>query len=163
MNHEPADDLIEIHDPEINTAEIMERIRERIRQRRKELGYARRVFPSFGGTTYPGEPDDLAFDPNLYHHLRLVNEIYANVETDAQLPATSPTRFPIFGSLWQRARAYLHRIILFYVNRSITHQINVNRHLISVLNQLTALSQAQQRQIAALEAEIEKLCSPKES
>jgi hypothetical protein len=162
MNEELSDDLIEIHDPEINVAAIMDQIRERIRRRRKELGYEKRVFPSFGGTAYPGEPEDLPYDPNLYHHLRLANETFANVETDAQLPATRATRLPILGSLWQRVRAYLHRIILFYVNRSIAHQVNVNRHLISVLNQLTALSQAQQRQIAALEAEIKALRSQQE-
>lgn len=162
MNQELADDLIEIHDPEINTAEIMKQIRERIRQRRRELGYEKRVFPSFGGTAYPGEPEDLPYDPNLYHHLRLANETFANVETDAQLPATRATRLPIVGGVWQRIRAYLHRIILFYVNRSMAHQVNVNRHLVSVLNQLTALSQAQQRQIAALEAEVKALRSQQE-
>ncbi|MBI5305250.1 MAG: hypothetical protein HY868_24175 [Chloroflexi bacterium] len=162
MNQELADNLIEIHDPEINTAEIMEQIRERIRRRRKELGYEKRVFPSFGGTAFPGEPDDIGYDPNLYHHLRLANETFANVETGAQLPATRATRIPIFGSVWQRARAYLHRIVLFYVNRSIEHQVNVNRHLISALNQLTALSQTQQRQIMALEAELKQLRSQKD-
>ena len=157
MNQEPSDDLIEIRDPEINVNEIMDQIRDRIRRRRKELGYEKRVFPSFGGTAYPGEPEDMAYDPDLYHHLRLANETFANVETGAQLLATRATHLPIFGHVWQRVRAYMHGIILFYVNRAITHEVNVNRHLISVLNQLATQSQAQQRRIAALEAEVQAL------
>lgn len=163
MNQEPEDSLIEIHDPEISTAEIMAQIRERVQRRRQELGNPRRVFPSFGGTPYPGEPQDPEYDANLYYHLRLANETFANVETDAQLPVTAATRIPIFGAVWRRVRAYLHRIILFYVNRSIAHQVNVNRHLVSVLNQLTAQSQAQQRRIEALEAEVNKLRSGKDA
>lgn len=154
MSELAADNLIEIHDPEISTVEIMEQIRARIRQRRQELGYDKRVFPSFGGTIYPGEPDDLPFDPNLYHHLRMANTAFAQFETEAQLPPTRATQLPVFGKLWQRARAYLHRIVLFYVNRSITHQVNINRHLVSVLNQLTVQNQMQQRQIAALENQL---------
>ena len=118
MNQEPSDDLIEIRDPEINVNEIMDQIRDRIRRRRKELGYEKRVFPSFGGTAYPGEPEDMAYDPDLYHHLRLANETFANVETGAQLPETRATQLPVFGRVWQRVRAYMHGIILFYVNRS---------------------------------------------
>ena len=48
-------------------------------------------------------------------------------------------------------------LILFYVNRSMAHQVTVNRHIVSVLNQLTEQSQAQQRAIAALKAELESI------
>ena len=163
MAQEISDDLIEIHDPEINAAEIMAHIREQIARRRQEQGYAQRVFPSFGGTAYHGEPTDIEYDPNLYHDLRLANETFANVDTAAQLPATRATQLPIFGALWVRVRAYLHRIILFYVNRALTHQVNVNRHFISVLNQLTAQNQDQRRQILALKSQLESLRAAKEN
>jgi len=54
---EASFELIENHDPEIDPAQIMEQIRERIQHRREELGYPRKVFPTFGAAAYPGEPE----------------------------------------------------------------------------------------------------------
>ena len=48
MVTEIPDDLIEIHDPEIDPAQIMEQIRQRVQQRREELGYPQLEFPPFG-------------------------------------------------------------------------------------------------------------------
>jgi GT2 family glycosyltransferase len=152
----PAD-LIEISDPEIYAAQIMAEIRERVRKRREQLGYAQRAFPAFSGTGYPEPPDDIPYNRNLYHHLRLVNETYADVETGASLPPSGLARAPIVGPLWQRIRVYLHTLVLFYVNRAVAQQTDVHRHTISVINELTALSQTQERAIAALRAEVEAL------
>jgi hypothetical protein len=157
MDIEIPDDLIEIYDPEVDPAQIIERIRERVRKRREELGYEQRTFPTFGVTSYPGEPDDIPYDYDLYYHLRLANEAYIQVETDAVLAPSPATRIPIVGRLWQLVRGEVHNLVLFYVNRVIAHQTDVNRHLIGVLNCLTRLSQEQQRTIASLEAEIEAL------
>lgn len=162
MNVEVSDDLIEIHDPEIDLAQIMGQIRERIRRRREELGYEKRTFPTFGAAAYPGEPDDVPYDPNLYHHLRLANETYAQVATGAMLAPSPATRIPVLGRLWQLIRGEVHNLVLFYVNRAIAHQTDTNRHLVSVLNRLTALSQEQQRVILALQAEIKALRQQKE-
>ncbi len=151
------DDLIEIHDPEIDPGQIMDQIRERIRRRREELGYERRTFPTFGATAYPGEPADMPYDPDLYHHLRLVNETFAPIDTRPVLASSPSTRVPILGRLWQRIRGEAHNLVLFYVNRAVAHQTDVNRHLISVINRLTALSQEQQRAMAALRKEVESL------
>lgn len=154
---EIPDNLFEIHDPEIDPHQIMEQIRERIRRRREELGYEKRTFPTFGAAAYPGEPDDIPYDPDLHHHLRLANEMYAQVEVGAVLAPSPATRIPVLGRLWQLVRSEAHNLVLFYVNRAIAHQTDVNRHLVSVLNRLTALSQEQQRTIMALQAEIEAL------
>lgn len=152
----PSDDLIEINDPEIDPGAIMNEIRERMRRRREELGYEKRNFPTFT-TAYPEEPADLDYDPNLYHHLRLANESYTQVETEAHLAPSPATRVPVLGKLWQMIRGSAHNLVIFYVNRAITHEVNINRHLVSVLNRLTAQSESQQRAIIALQAEVEQL------
>ncbi|HYN88130.1 MAG TPA: hypothetical protein VER55_06350 [Ardenticatenaceae bacterium] len=157
MSVEIPNDLIEIRDPEIDPGVIMEQIRERVRRRRDELGYEKRTFPTFGLTACPVEPDDVPFDPNLYHHLRLANTTYDQVEVAPILVPSPATRTPVVGRLWALVRWHFHTLILFYVNRAVRHQTGVNRHLISVLNQLTALTQEQQRTIVALQAEIETL------
>ena len=157
MNDGVPDDLLEINDPEIDTAALMANIRERMRQRRLELGIDNRAFPSYDVTSCPAEPEDLPYDANLYYHLRLANELFAEADTEPALPPSPLSRLPVFGRLWQKLRPSLHVLILFYVNRSMAHQVTVNRHTVSVLNQLTEQSQAQQRAIAALKAELESL------
>ncbi len=155
MNSEIPNDLIEINDSEINPSEIMEKIRRRIEQRRAKLGYEKKTFPSFGIADYPEEPEDLPGDPNLYHHLRLANKTYAQVKTESILAPSPMTNLPVIGNLWKLIREQAHHLVLFYVNRSIAHQTGVNRHLISVLNRLTAALQEQQRMIIALQAELD--------
>lgn len=157
MDTDIPDDLIEIRDPEIDAAEIMEQIRERVRKRREKLGVERRSFPTLGVAVCPDEPDDIPHDPNLYYHLRLANDTYAQVETEAVLAPSPATRVPVLGRLWRLIRAEAHNLILFYVNRVVTHQTAVNRQLVSVANHLTALGQEQQRTILLLQAEIETL------
>lgn len=153
----PADDLIEIHDPEIDPQAIMADIRQRIQKRRQEAGYDNRTFPTFGAAMIcPEPPDNMPYDPDLYHHLRQVNTLYSEVETTTILAPSPATRVPIFGRFWKLIREQAHGLVLFYVNRSVSHQVKVNRHLVSILNQLTEENQTLQRRIIALEAEAKR-------
>lgn len=156
-NDLPNNNLIEIRDPEIDTIAIMAEIRTRVEKRRQELGYDKRRFPTFGTAEYPGEPEDLPYDDLLYHHLRLANRSYADVETRPFLASSPTTRIPLLGRLWGLIRGGAHNLVLFYVNRAVSQQVNVNRHLVSVLNRLAAENQAQVRQIKALEEEVTRL------
>lgn len=153
----PDNNLIEIRDPEIDPAAIMAEIRGRIEQHRRELGYENRRFPTFGTADYPGEPAHQPYDGMLYQHLRLANRHYANVETKPVLVSSPTTRLPVVGRLWSLIRSSTHNLVLFYVNRAVTQQVNINRHLVSVLNRLTAQLQEQEEKIATLQAEIERL------
>ena len=160
MTDPVPDDLLEINDPEVDVIAIMAEIRERMRRHRMELGLDNRSFPGYDVTTCPVEPDDTAYDADLYHHLQSVNELYAQIDTEPALPPSPLTRVPMLGRAWQRVRPSLHTLILYYVNRALAHQVTVNRHLVSVLNQLTKQSQAQQRAILALQSELLALRHP---
>ncbi len=157
MDADIPDDLIAIDDPELDAGAIMAQIRERVRQRREALGYDKRTFVTFGNTSYPGEPDDFPYDPNLYHHLRLANDTFVRPPLEVMLPPSPASRLPVIGGLWQRLRPAVHHLILFYVNRAIAQEVTLNRHLVSVLNQLTRLTQEQQRAIIALQREVAEL------
>jgi hypothetical protein len=159
VDPEISDDLIEIRDPEIDPTQIVSQIRTRIIQRRAELGYEDRSFPAFDLASYPGEPNDIPFDQNLYHYLRLANTSYNQIEVDPLLAASPATRLPVIGPLWQRVRSQVHSLVLFYVNMAGGNQISVNRHLVSVLNRLTLVTQDQQRTIQDLQAEVADLRS----
>lgn len=153
----PADDLIEIHDPEIDPAQIMADIRERIQRRRAELGYESQQFISFGGALFPGRPDDIPYDPDFYEHLEMANELYAKVETEINLQPSPATRVPILGNLWKTIREQAHGLVIYYVNRAAMHQVNVNREIISVLNRAAIINLEQQRKLLELQAEVEVL------
>jgi hypothetical protein len=150
--------FLEIHDPELTPADLTAAIDERVQQRRAQLGVVERAFPAFGtAVPCPQQPADLDHPPALYHHLRLVNELYGRPETAPILAASPATRVPILGRLWVMIREQAHSLVLFYVNRSVAHQTTVNRHVISAINQLTLLNQEQERKIARLEQEIGRL------
>jgi hypothetical protein len=153
----PDNNLISILDPEIDPTAIMAEIRVRVEQRRRELGYDKRRFPTFGTADFPGEPEDMAYDDLLYHHLRLANRHYATVETQPMLVGSPATRVPVLGRLWGLIRGGAHNLVLFYVNRAVAQQVNINRHLVSVLNRQTAQVQDQERRIRVLEEEIKRL------
>jgi hypothetical protein len=157
--HNPAqeelpDGFFEIRDPQVDLGNIMAQIRQRIQERRRAYGYETRTFPAFGTAAHLGESDDIKFDSTLYHHLRVVNEIYANAETAPNLSPSPATRVPVLGRLWQVIRYQAHSLVLFYVNRDIAWQVNVDRHIISTLNRLAALTQEQQCEITALQAQL---------
>jgi len=154
---EPAGELFVIHDSEVNMGEIMAQIRQRIEERRRIYARDRQVFPTFGAATFPCEPEDGDYDVTLFQHLRLANETYAERETKSTLASSPATRVPVLGRLWQIIRSEAHSLVLFYVNRSLTAQVNVDRHIISALNRLTAQLQDQRREIEALRAELAAL------
>ncbi|MGB9873266.1 MAG: hypothetical protein ACPLYD_16615 [Anaerolineae bacterium] len=151
------DDLIEIHDPEIDPAQIMEQIRERIRRRREELGYPRQVFPTFGAAAYPGEPGGEEYDVDLYSHLRRANEVYHQLGVERFIAPSPRSSIPILGPLWDRIRREAHNLVLFYVNKLAQRQVTVNRHLVSTLNRMAVQIQEQQRRIKTLEEELRRL------
>lgn len=151
----PANDLIEIHDPEIDSEAIMAEIRARLEERRQALGYHQPLFSTFGGTLLPDRPDDIPYDPALFDHLELVNEQYTMVPSDSDIQPSPATRVPILGPLWATVREQAHGLVLFYTNRTAGHQTGVNREIIGILNGLTALVMDQQRMINKLQEELD--------
>ena len=159
MDADISDDLIEIHDPEIDPAQIVDEIRERIRRRREELGYPQVEFPPFGAAAFPGEPEGEDFDPDLYYHLRKVNDLYYQIGVDASLSPSPVTQLPVLGRLWGRIRREAHNLVLFYLGKLARQQLAVNRHAVSTLNRMAVQLQEQQRELHALRGEIERLRS----
>jgi hypothetical protein len=156
MALEIPDDLIEIHDPEIDPDQIMEQIRARILRRREELGHPRQTFPVFGAAAYPGEPEGQEYDEDLYYHLRKANDTYYQIGVEASLSPSPATRLPILGRLWKQIRQEAHNLVLFYLGKMTQQQVVVNRHLVSTINRLTVQLQEQQREIKSLREKIER-------
>ena len=168
-NHKPAeiepvpDNLLEIRDEEIDQQEVMARVADRVTERRSKIGFSQVRFPSYDGVPFPGPPINARYDPDLYHHLRLANTNYLDVQTEPELEPSPATRIPIIGQFWRLIRLHAHNLVLFYVNRAVRHEVDVNRHLISVLNSLAIANQVQQEEIDALKSEVKDLRSQQES
>ena len=151
------DELLEIHDPEVDPQALMAEIRQRIQSRRAELGYEKRTFPTFGDAVpYPDPPNDLPYSADLYHHLRQANILYEEVETAPILAHSAALRVPVLGGLWKLIRRQAHNLVLFYVNRGLAHQVTVDRHQISVLNQLVVENEELKQKVTALQDQVEK-------
>jgi len=151
------DELFEIHDPEVDPQALMAEIRRRIQSRRAELGYEERTFPSFGDAVpYPDPPDDLPYSADLYHHLRQANNLYEEVETEPILAHSAALRVPVLGGVWKLIRRQAHSLVLYYVNRGLAHQVVLDRHQISVLNQLVIENEKLKRTVATLQDQVEK-------
>jgi arginine utilization protein RocB len=150
--------FIEIHDPHITAISLAAEVETRVRRRRQQFGKVQADFPAYGAITpCPQTPQDLPYRANLFHHLRQANRLYNQVQTDSILVSSPATSVPVFGRLWGLMREQAHSLVLFYVNRATAEQLNVNRHLVSVLNELTIVVQEQQQTISGLQQEIQVL------
>lgn len=153
------DDFLVAREGDIDTRQLMNRIEKRVANRREEIGSDTMQFPSYTAVSYPGLPDGDQYDPNLYHHLRLANRLYSDIETSPVLESSPATRLPLVGRLWRLVRLHAHNLVLFYVNRAVSHDVVVNRHLVSVLNSLTEANRENQVTIRTLEDQLRELRS----
>ena len=147
-------DWIRLHDSEWTPARITAEIAKRAGVREAELGPFSVNYPSFDYLEgAPRPPQDRPYNANLYFHLRLINEI-PPPDVNPALADSPATQIPWVGNLWQRVRGQFHELILFYVNRAVRQQHQLNNELISTLNELTYTIEAQQAEIDRLNAKL---------
>ncbi len=153
----PDSPWIIIHDEQITSEALVREVEERVTRRRAELGAVSVVFPSFGYvSTYPDVPLEKRVSPHLYYYLEQAN-IAAPPAVEPILAPSPATRTPVVGRFWERIRAEMHNLVLFYVNRSVREQNRINGNLVSTLNEMARVIQQQQDEIDALRAEIRRL------
>ncbi len=148
------DGWLRISDTEMTSAELEAEVRRRVQKRREALGQVQPKFPAFG--TLSPAPEVRLNNPALAHHLRQLNQLDP-VPTAPVLASSPATQVPLLGNLWQLVRKQFHELILFYVNRSTGYETKVDNHIISTLNELTRVVQAQQDEIERLQEEIRAL------
>jgi len=142
---------LKITDTEMTSAELVAEVERRVWQRRQTLGQINPQFPAFG--ILPPIPEIELNNPALEHNLRQLNQMDPPPMTPV-LAASPATRIPLLGNLWQLVRRQFHELVLFYVNRAASHETKVDTHIISTLNELTRVIQAQQEEIERLRDEV---------
>lgn len=146
----PAGPLLELYDDEVTAAALMNRIAARLAEH-PPAGDP--DFPEYSiNTESPDFPTGIPYRFGQYYHLQRANALYHQVETGPDLAPSPATQVPLLGRLWRFIRAEAHRLVLFYVNRQVSHQAQVNRHLVQTLNELTRQIEEQQRAIQQFEA-----------
>lgn len=148
------DSWLTITDTEMSSADLVTEVEQRVQQRRQVLGEVHPQIPDFG--VISPVPEVALNYTALAHHLRLVNDM--DPPPMSPVLTTSPaTRIPLFGKLWQLVRGQFHELILFYVNRAVSHETKIDNHIISTLNELTHIIQDQQTEIERLQEAMRKL------
>lgn len=149
-------DWIILHDSEWTPASITAEITRRANAREVELGPLEVSVPAFSDSEVsPQPPQDRPYNANLYHHLKLINEM-PPPDVGPVLTDSPATRTPWVGGLWQRVRGQFHELILFYVNRAVRQQFQLNNEFIATFNELTRTIDAQQEEIQRLKAELKE-------
>jgi len=148
---------IEIHDPEISSANLVREVAARARRRRAEQGPVEIDFPPFGAAAPVPDAETTRDDVTRLHYFLRQLEQLPPPETQPELAPSPATRLPVLGRLWQLARREAHNLVLFYVNRSVAHNAAANRQLSNALNEVAALVQAQQAEIERLREELAQL------
>lgn len=144
--------VIEIRDPEINVEEIMNRIRERIRQRREQaqregLDYDRLVEGDLPHTVgkLPGD---------LYYEL---HQACTTADAIGVSLAMRDRRFPVLNSLLFRVENLLHQLVVKYVNQLAGHQITFNRSTAQVLSGYARALEERETRLESLEQQVKEL------
>ncbi len=116
-------DAVKYEGGPVDIEEVMKQIRAYLAKKR---GRASADLPSplpSGGT----------LSPDVYEELYQANQVYDKLYV---APYLTPVRMPLVGALWQRLRRALHQIAVFYVNRLGEAQIQLNTHIVRVLNEV---------------------------
>jgi len=159
----PEPPAIEIRDPEINVAEIMQRLRARIRERHAATQTPDAEDAAMLETRAPIAPGDYT-DADFASDMRLLE-----TRADAILVslAMRDRHLPIFNSLFYRFEVLLHRLALKYVNQLAGRQVLYNTaaaNVIATLAQKLALSEARTKkledELRDLRARVTKLARP---
>jgi FkbM family methyltransferase len=155
VTHEDPIDSLQIGGDQIDSEEIMQQIRARIRARRAEAKARGLDFEAYADGLYPLPPGAI-LSRDVHEAVRHATLGYDKTAVDLAL---TETRLPLVGKLAQKLRAALHGLVLFYVNRLAAQQVRFNeqttRALVALLRDLEAEIGDLRARIAELEAERE--------
>jgi hypothetical protein len=142
--------LIHFEDEVVTSEQLLERAKARLARH----NFPEPRWPGYGQTSLlklsPNSLDLL----NLHHALRLANEAQDKFDVEPVIAASPASRLPVIGRFWQIIRQQAHSLALFYVNRSVGQQSQVNHNLMQAVNELARLVIEQREEIDALRCQL---------
>ena len=146
------DEIIEIHDPEIDVKAIVAQIRANLAEH--NANYKPVYFPSFGAQANRPDADEPALSPELYYDLGQLNVNYDQITVSSTLEAqpASPA-----GRLIGRVKLEFHNLAVYYVNLLASKQVSFNDHATRSLNEMVKELERQRAETEALRQEVTAL------
>lgn len=158
MNELSRQPWLEIHDPQLTSEALIERVEAQLEERRAQLGPVARHFPTFqaqASALDEATANMAGASAALRDALRQLQELPPPA-THPVLAPSPATSLPLLGRLWTLIRSQTHHLVLFYVNRNLAHQTQTTHLLSTALHELSVLLLAQQEQIEQLRARLEE-------
>ena len=90
----------------------------------------------------------------IEHHLEAARRALEAADTAPHLANSPALSTPILGKLWERIRAQMHDLVLFYVNRASSTHSRVDGQLIEAVEALSQLVEDQQAEIEQLKKQL---------
>jgi len=149
-------EVIDIRTPEVNVEAIMERIRERVQQRRAKAQEQGLVYDRLTESGSPIDSTGRRLSSDFYYDLYQARQGADSIWVS--LSVVGNNRYPqILNSLITRFRHALHHLVIYYVNMLAGRQISFNRASIGAIEELARANELMAERLAALEKEVEIL------
>ena len=149
MSNDWADairDVIRIDDPQINGAEVVDRVTENLLAHSLDENID---FPQFA-VAPPRFTDKARFPAALYYDLKQATSAYGQVWVELD-PVES--RIPLLA----RIKRAFHRLVVYYVNRLGERQTMVNGALLRALNQMVKTLDNSEAEVVSLRHQVAEL------
>jgi hypothetical protein len=151
MSEEETLTEFQIEGDDIDAEAVMREIRARLRARRAQAKVGGLDFEAYADGLYP-LPADAILSRDVHQAVRQLGLGYDKLNVEMALTGS---RLPLVGALVQRARALLHGLVLFYVNRLAARQTRLNeqtaRALVSLVRDLETEVRGLRARLTALE------------
>lgn len=146
-----------ITDEHVSMDELEVELGRRVDKRRLELGEVRFEESNFAPlSTFPEPPPNQNQYPALYYHLRRANQVDLE-RVGPLLDDNVETSSSFLSRLVWPIRRRFHELVMFYVNHALQDESKLDSHIVSTLNEMTRVIQAQQEEIENLKAEVHLL------
>ena len=135
-----------------DTIDILAKIENRIQQAQHSSQHTKTT--RHAKLLYPAKPADIPYNILLYQHLDETKNTLTTYNRDMQIAENKLTKIPFVGRIVRSIQQQLHQVALFYTNRALRHQLEINQHLVESIGQLTIENQKQQRLIVELQEQL---------
>lgn len=149
-------DVVEIRDPEIDVQEVMERIQQRVRQRREDALSRNLVYDRLTDSDASHNTAERRLSSDFYYDLYQARQSADSIWVS--LSVLGNERYPkALNSAITRVRHALHQVVIYYVNMLAGRQVVFNRTATDAMAELAAANEKLSERLEALEKEVATL------
>lgn len=151
-----VEEVVDIRDPEIDVREIMERIQQRVRQRREDASSRNLVYDRLTELDASLNSAERRLSSDFYYDLYQARQSADSIWVS--LSVVGNERYPkALNSLITRVRHALHLVVIYYVNMLAGRQVVFNRTVIDAMTELAETNEKLSERLERMEQEVATL------